>query len=146
MIFNTHGTQLQISDMAASPAYTTVAQVESITPPNETRGLEGVPTHDIAAGGFVPQLVDALRTPGNMTLTLVEDLADGTHDDSTGMLSLMAEADPTDFKMIFPSGEELDFSGWVVNRSPQARPSNRGVPRVDYEIALEAGYTLTPAP
>ena len=145
MRYNVHGTQIQIGDGASPEVFTTVAQVECITLPSETRSVEQVPTHDVAAGGFVPQLVDALRTPGSMTFTIIEDLALGTHDDATGLLSLLATADATNFKVILAdaAATEIDFSGWVTSRQPQAMPSNRGAARVDYEITLEAGLTVT---
>lgn len=143
--YNTHGAQLQVSDGAATPVFTTVAQLESITLPSETRGSEDVPTHDDAAGSIMTKVVDALRSAGTMSFTIVEDWADGSHDDTTGLYSLISGGEETDFRIILPddAGTEIDFTGFVSSRTPQAMPANRGVPRVDYEITLVSGLTIT---
>ena len=143
--YNTHGAQFQMSDGAASPTYTTVAQVESITLPSETRGTEDIPTHDIAAGGVVPKLVDALRTLGPMSLTIIEDWAAASHDGSTGMYSLLGATDETDFRIVLPDADstQIDFAGYVTGRTPSAMAANRGVPRVDYQVTPVEAPTIT---
>ncbi|HEY8378685.1 MAG TPA: hypothetical protein VIK91_19470 [Nannocystis sp.] len=134
--YNVHGAQLQISDGAASPTYTTVASLESITLPSETRGSEDVPTHDDTPGGVATKIVDALRTLGTMTFTIIEDWSDPTHDGSTGLYSLLGATSPTDLRVILPDGNgtQIDVTGYITGRTPQAMPANRGVARVDYEF------------
>lgn len=141
--YNVHGAQLQISDGASN--FTTVASLESITLPSETRGSEDVPTHDDPAGSVATKLVDALRTIGTMTFTIVEDLSDPTHDDSTGLYSLLGAAAPTEFRVILPdaAGTQIDFTGYVTGRTPQAMPANRGAARVDYEITPIAAPVIS---
>lgn len=143
MKYNTHGAELQASDMAATPAFTTIAQVESITLPGETRGSEDVATHDDAAGGVMTKLVDALRSLGTMTITVVEDLTDASHDDSTGLMSFLTDTEARDYTVTLANGVEVAISAYITGRTPQAHTANRGVPRADYEFTLTGAPTIT---
>ena len=132
--FNTHGAQLQLSDGGSPAQYATVAQLESITLHGETRGSEQVPTHDDAAGSAVPIVVDALVTLTPVTFTVVEDLTDPTHDDTTGLMSVLRSTTPVDVRVVLANGVEIDYIGWFTSRTAQAQPANRGVARADYEF------------
>lgn len=130
--FNTHGAQLQLADGAGQ--YATVAQLESITLHGETRGSEQVPTHDDAAGSAAPIVVDALVTLTPVTFTVVEDLTDETHDDTTGLMSVLRSTSPVDVRVVLANGVQIDYTGWFTSRTSQAQPANRGVARADYEF------------
>ena len=141
--FNTHGAQLRIKDGGGATA--SVASLESITLPSETRGSEDVPTHDDAPGSVAKKIVDALRTIGAMTFTIIEDLSDPTHDATTGLYSLLGAADPSEFEVELADGTQIGVVGYVTGRTPQAQPANRGVPRTDYEITPIEAPVITAA-
>lgn len=146
MKYNTHGARLEASDMVASPTtFATIAQLESITLPSETRGSEDAPaTHDDAVGGVLGKLVDALRSLGTFSVTVVEDFGDPTHDGATGLYSFMGDDAPRDYRVVLPDANAttITFSGYITGRTPQALPANRGVARTDYEITPTAAPVI----
>ncbi len=58
----THGIQLQMSDMAGTPVFATIARVTSVTPPNGSRGFTPAAEHDMT--GAIEKVFDALRDEG----------------------------------------------------------------------------------
>lgn len=145
MKFNVHGTQLQVSDMAASPTFTTVAQLETVTLPEESRGSEDVPTHDQTIGEVADKIVDALYTIGEMPFTVVKDFGDASHDGSTGLDSFLADTEARDWRLVLPDTDatQIDFEGWIGRRGHGAMPANRGVLRGNYAIIATTRPVVT---
>lgn len=144
--YNVHGAQLQISNGAPSPTFTTVAQLETLTLPSETRGSEDVPTHDQAVGSVASKIVDALLSIGELPFTVIQDWADASHDQTTGLYSLLRATAETDFRIILadgPPGTQIDVTGWLVGYTPEAMPANRGVARTGYAIQATGLPTIT---
>lgn len=130
-----HGIQLQVSDMAATPAFTTVAQVENVQPPGWERETEDVPTHDDPAGSGVERIAHALYSGTPVTLAALYDPAIVTHQTIEGLKSA---TDPHDWKVIYPDAgaTQIDFSAWCTTWQPQGIDAKSGLMRV--------AITLTP--
>lgn len=143
MKFNVHGTQLQADDGLG--VFTTIAQLETVTLPEETRGSEDVPTHDQAVGEIADKIVDALFSIGEMAFTVVKDFADGTHDGTTGLDSYVSDTESRDFQLVLPdaSGTTITVSGWIGRKGYGPMPANRGVLRGEYSIIATARPTIT---
>lgn len=135
-----HGIQLQISDGAASPTYTEIAQVESIQPPGWQRGSEDVPTHDDTGG--IDVLVDALYKLKPFTITVLYDPAGTTHADLDDKKSSM---DSDDYRVVYPdtASTQVDFAAFVTDFQPQDIPANTGKLRADVEFTPTGDYTRT---
>lgn len=139
-----HGIQLQMSDGAASPTYTAIAQIETITPPGWSQGVEPVPTHDDTAGSGVEKLADALYDGGQVTLTILHDPADATHDATTGLMSKRGQSAATDFRVIYPDSlGQVDFSAFVTEFRPQGVDANSGKLRADVTLEITGDITIT---
>ena len=142
--YSGHGIQLQMGDGAASESFTTVAQVESVTPPGWTQGTEMVPAHDDTAGTGVEKLADALYDAGEVSFTILEDLDDGTHDETTGLHSKKGATSSTNFKVILPSSlGTIDFAAFVTNYSYQGIDANTGKIRADVTLDITGSTTIT---
>lgn len=108
-----HGTILQMSDMAASPAFTAIAEVTNIKPPGITRPFEDNSTHDTV--DLVDKIASPLGDQTNMTLRLKWDADEATHDHTTGVLKAARDGNIRDFRVLFTSGAQWDISGYVVS-------------------------------
>lgn len=118
-----HGTLLKVSDMdATSPTFTTVAEVTNISGPSLSRETFDLTSHSSTGGyrEFGIGLIDA----GEVTLDINYVPSNATHDNSTGLLSLISQSsnDSTDFELVFPDTDETtwSFSGFVTAFSPTA--------------------------
>lgn len=139
-----HGIQLQMGDGAATEAFTTVAQVESLTPPGWTQGTEAVPSHDDAAGGGVDKLIDALYDGGQVTATILEDLDDATHDETTGLRGKQGQTSSTNWKIVYPNSlGTVEFAAFLTNYTPQGIAANSGRIRADITLDISGDITLT---
>lgn len=107
-----HGTQLLLSDMAATPVFTAIAGVVMIKPPGITREFEDNSDHDTT------ELMDKIASPlgdqTNAMLRLKFDNADATHDDATGLLAAARDGEVRDFQVLFTDATQWAFSGYVV--------------------------------
>lgn len=139
-----HGIQLQMGDGAATEAFTTIAQVESLTPAGWTQDVEAVPTHDDTAGEGVEKLADALYDAGQVTLTILEDLTDSTHDETTGLHSKKGQSSSTNFKIVYPNSlGTVEFAAFVTSYSYQGIASNSGKIRADVTLDIDGSTTIT---
>ena len=132
-----HGVSIQLSDMAATPVFTAIGQVVSITPPNLTRGTVDVPAHSDTGG--VPVFPDALYKGGPVNVRIKHDPADPTHDPTTGLREAMIDGLTRDWQLILPDtgATQYAFAGYVTNWNHVEMPVNVGVSMVDVVIEVD---------
>lgn len=116
MKYKALGTQLQVSDMAGTPVFTTIAQLTTIEGPGGDAEEVDVTTQDSAAG--FRETLGSFKDPGEISFEGIYDPNHATHDGATGLASLYASGETVDWKLVFPmiSGSPaLEFSGFVKN-------------------------------
>lgn len=126
-----HGIQLHLGDGAG--AFTTIAQIETLTPPGWERQTEDVPTHDDPAGSGVQRIAHALYSGTSVTLTILHDPADLTHQD---LEALKSAAAASEWKVIYPVTPvvEVDFNAWVTAWQPQGVDASSGLLRTQVTL------------
>lgn len=108
-----HGTLFQVSDMAATPVWTTVANVSDISGPEYTRDTIDVTSHS-STGGY-KEYINGLKDGGNVTFDLLY-IGDATQ---TTITDLYESGDVNDFRIKMPITDtgvdnQIDFSGIVT--------------------------------
>ena len=138
---NAHGTFLKMSDMAATPVFTTIAQVIAVTPPGISRGTIDVEDHDMT--GAAERLADALYKGKPVTLTIHHDPAEATHADTTGLMSVVKSGVLTNFQLIFPTAvsKQFDFAAFVTDFQPGSAEANTGKLTADIELTPSGAIT-----
>lgn len=139
----THGIELQMSNGAATPVFTEIAQVGTITPPQGSRGFTPVAEHDMT--GAIEKLADALRDEGQVTMTCDFDPNHATHDETTGFESVFRAGAARAFRLIFPDTgtKQADFSALVVARNYEAYPANAGIGQASITLEITGAITWT---
>lgn len=105
MALRTQTTVLQMEDTPGSATFTAVSEVLDINPVGIARNAIDV-THLNTTGGyreFTPGLIDG----GDIGATLLFDPADSTHDDTTGLLSTLADTTSRLWRVVFPGGSPI---------------------------------------
>lgn len=92
---NAFGTQLQRSDMAATPVFTAIANVTSIKGPEIKRDTIDVTAHNTANSWR--EFVGSLKDAGEISLDVNYDPA--VHDE---LVADFEDSDPRDYKLVFP--------------------------------------------
>jgi len=104
----------------AGAALTTVAQVKSISGPSLGTDTEDVTTHD-SPNAWEEVVVTLLRS-GEVTLDIVYDPADDTHDGTAtgGLLTRLQNRNVTDFAIVFPDAASTTwyFDGYITGFEP----------------------------
>lgn len=95
-----------------------VAQISNISGPALAADTEDVTTHD-SPGAWEESVVTILRT-GEVTLEIVYDPGEETHDASTGLLSMLDARTPAGFSIEFPDETEWAFAAFVTGFEPSA--------------------------
>lgn len=100
---NAFGTQLERSDMAATPVFTAIANVTSIKGPELSRDTIDVTAHNSAEAWR--EFVGALKDAGEVSLDVNYDPA--SHDT---LIADFDDADPRDYKLVFPVTPAVTWS------------------------------------
>ena len=103
---------------ATGVAEETVAQVTNISGPGLALDTTDVTTHDQATAW--EENVGTILRSGEVSLDIVYDPADATHDAGTGLIYRMEDKIYSFFKLIFPTDDEWEFSGYVTGFEPSA--------------------------
>ena len=103
---------------AGEETFTPIAQVSNIGGPGLSLYTEDVTTHD-STGAWEEVVATILRT-GELSLDIVYDPNDGTHDATTGLVSMMEAKTLCGFNLIFPGPYEWDFAAFVTGFEPSA--------------------------
>ncbi len=111
------------ADATGTPGVTgvaevTVAQVTNTSGPGLSVDTEDVTTHDQATA--YEEAVTTIIRSGEVTLDLVFDPADATHDPATGLTYRLEDKIYSFFKLIFIDATEWEFSGYVTGFEPAA--------------------------
>lgn len=112
------GTLLKMGDGAPTEAFTTIAEVLDISGPSGTTNMHDVSSH--SSGSHVEKL-PGLMDEGQITFDINEIKDEGTHDSTTGLEAKRRNRTLTNFQMIDPDGDGVEFSAYVTNFS-KSRP------------------------
>lgn len=93
-----------------------VANVTNISGPGLGVDTEDVTTHDQTTA--FEEMVATIIRSGEVTLDIVYDPADATHDAGTGLLYRLEDKIYSFFKLIFSNDTEWEFSGYVTGFEP----------------------------
>ena len=108
------------TDTQAGAAYANIAQIQSISGPGLSLDTEDVTSHD-SAGGW-EEVVGTILRSGEMTMDLVYDPADDSHDDAggLGLVHRMDARQLSAYKVTFPDsgGTIWYFNGYVTGFEP----------------------------
>ena len=122
------------NDTTAGVALATVAQVMTVGGPSLALDTEDVTTHD--STNAWEEVVGTILRSGEITMDIVYDPAEDTHDATAGagLLSRMEGKTITDFSLVFPDAASTtwSFDGYVTGFEPDA----------DHAGALMASVTL----
>jgi len=108
---SSHGTLLQLGASGGGGPYTTIAEVVDIGGPTFSQSVFDAPSQEVTWQKRVAGIVSA----GEVTFGLNFIPKDGTHDDSTGLLSLLGSIDVTGFKLLFNDAGTGTKSEWAFN-------------------------------
>jgi len=116
-----YGTQFQIGDddLSGTPAYTTVAQVQSQGEFGLENEMADVTAHD-SPGGYREAIANGITAQDDLELTLFFDIAQATHANSAGgLMHAMLNRTKLAYRIIYPdtSGTTWTFEGFVMNFS-----------------------------
>lgn len=136
-----HGVQLLMGDGTASPTYTAVAQLTSVTPPALERGHTVIAEHDMTTA--IEKLADALRNEGSVQFGGNWDPSHATHDESTGFKSVANSGEERNWRIVFPDTDstQFDFLGHISNFQPGALEANSGL--MTFTATLEVSGAIT---
>lgn len=108
---SSHGTYIQRAPAATPSTYTTVGKLGNITPPSMNRNTHEV-TDQLDADD---EVVVGYRRSGELQFDVFLDMgADGTHDESTGLVYSHTNGHLDNWKVIFPDGTTQTFAGYLV--------------------------------
>lgn len=133
--FEAYGAAFQIGDGGGPEAFTTVAQVRTISGPGLTLDTIDVSTHD---GGGWRDFIASLLDGGEVTLDLVWDPDAATH--ISLRQDLVNRTSPRNFKIVWPDATSTTWSiAGVVTRFEPNAP-------VDAELSAAVTIKLTQQP
>lgn len=119
--YSAFGTILNIGDGATpTEGFYPIALVKSISGPGLSLDTEDVTTHD-STNAWEDMIPTILRS-GEITLDIVYDPAEGTHDATTGLVYQMESKLLTNYQLIFPdtASTQWDFAAYVTGFEPSA--------------------------
>jgi len=113
------GADLQMSDMASTPVFTSIAEVRDITGPTLSAGTAEVTNH--LSTGRYREFISTVLDAGEVTFDIGYIPTNATHDPTTGLLDAFESGVVTDFKLVFPDAGSTtwDFSGIVTGFESQ---------------------------
>jgi predicted secreted protein len=113
------GTQLKMGDGADPEVFATVANVRSIGGPGLEKDVVDTTAHD-SPGGW-EEVCASIKRSGEVSLEILYDPADATHDDATGLLSKFNTQVGT-WQIIWPDDDSTPwaFDGFVKGFEPDA--------------------------
>lgn len=115
MAINTHGSELRVGDGGVAQVFTPVGKVRGLNLPALSRQEFNVTTHE---DGATRRLRGEVLDGGPVKCEVLFDPDDPTHDQTTGLLSMLAEVGSVavkDWQVAGPveMGLRYAFSGWL---------------------------------
>jgi hypothetical protein len=133
----THGTQLQIGD--EYDYYTTVAQVQELTPPGYSTGTIVLADHDMT--DIKEKLPEGLSEVTAMPAKIYWDPEDLSHME---LVALAKSKDIVPIKIIGPNGAfEIDFEGFISKFQATGFNASSGVAEADIEFTPTADWAVS---
>lgn len=132
------GTLLKIGDGGATETFTTIAQVQDISGPELSLDLDDTTNHS-SSGGYEEAIASVIRT-GEVSLELVFDPADDTHDYPAGLVKDLTDKTKRNFQLVFTDTANTTwaFTAYVSNFKPSAPVSGK--------LSADVSLKLTGAP
>lgn len=138
--FWSYGSKLQAGD-GASPteAFTDVAEITKLTPPNLSRDAIEV-THLLSANGY-REFIAGWRDGGEVSYEGNWLPLDGTQDYTTGLHSSFNTDTVHNWRVVIPTVVRIDFSGFVTAHEPDLPLEDRGT--ISGKIKITGKPTVT---
>jgi predicted secreted protein len=111
-------TEATSADTHAGETLGAVAYIQSLSGPGLSLDTEDVTTHD-SSSAFEEVVATILRS-GELSMDIVYDPNDATHDATTGLPAMMEARIPVGFSMVFPDTTEWAFAAYVTGFEPGA--------------------------
>ncbi len=108
---SSHGTLLKLGASGGGGPYTTVAEVVDIAGPSFTQATHEAPSQ----GTTWMKKVAGIVTAGQVTFGLNFIPKDSTHDDSTGLLSLVGLQEVTGWQLVYNDAGAGTSSAWTFD-------------------------------
>lgn len=141
---STHGVQLRLGDGVISPTFATVVNMETISFDGGNLSFEDVFTHDNATG-MAERVFAALAAAGSFSATVALAMGDGTHDASSGLISICVSREQRAMEIVLPDTESttLEFEAVITNWRFPDMPANAGVLRLQIDVALAGAVAFS---
>jgi len=139
MKYSAFGTTLEMGQGDEAPeTFDEIANVRNISGPGISLDTEDATTHD-STNAWEEVVPTVLRT-GDLTLEIVYDPSDDTHDEASdlGLLAKIANKTLTNFKITWPDAVEWSFAAYVRSFEP-------GAPH-DGSLTASVGLKISGAP
>ena len=95
-----------------------IAYIQNIGGPGLALDTEDVTTHDSTAA--FEEVVGTILRSGELSVDIVYDPNEGTHDATTGLVQMMEARLPVGFSMVFPDTTEWAFAAYVTGFEPSS--------------------------
>jgi predicted secreted protein len=106
------------ADTHAGETLAPIAYISNISGPSLSADTEDVTTHD-SPGGWEEHVATIIRT-GELSLDIVYDPAEGTHDATTGLVSMLEAKTLAGYEVVFPDTSAWAFAAYVTGFEPSA--------------------------
>lgn len=113
------GTVLNMGDGEVVEGFDPIASVRSIGGPGLSLDTEDVTTHDSTEAW--EEVVGTILRTGEITLDIVYDPADSSHDATSGLVYQLEQKLLTNYQLIFPdtATTQWDFAAYVTGFEPE---------------------------
>jgi predicted secreted protein len=112
-----YGSKLQLGDGAASEAFSDIAEITELTPPQMSRDDIDVTSHSSSDG--YREFISGLRDGGEVTGKANWLPTNATHDDHTGMLASFNDDSNHNWRIVLPNSlVTIAFRGFVTAFEP----------------------------
>ncbi len=132
------GTLLKVGDGATPENFTTILQVQDLTPPAPTLLMEDATTHS-SVDGWVEDRPTNLDM-GDCSFGIMYVPTESTHDAGTGLLADLVAQTRRNFQLLYPDTTTWSFSAYVTKFTPKA-PA-KGLLRADVVLNVTGKPTL----
>jgi len=105
-------------DTHAGETLAAVAYVQSLGGPGLSLDTEDVTTHDQAVAW--EEVVATILRSGELSVDIVYDPAEGSQDDTTGLVAMLDNKTLVGFSIVFPDATEWAFAAYVTGYEPSA--------------------------
>lgn len=123
--FWAYGSTLQLGDGGSPEAFTSIAEIINLTPPQMSRDDIDV-TSNSSSDGY-REFIGGLRDGGEVAIEANWLPSNATHDDVTGLLSTFHTNTNHNFKIILPNTlATISFAGFVTAFEPDLQVEEQG--------------------